>query len=199
MRTLSTRLCLRLIPAALALICPALAANAQEPSLKPVLDKTGQRVAAFLDKMSDVKCTEHVLQQKLSNSGHVEYAENTTYDYLLMLQVSKDDLQLNESRLAEKGKEQPKKKKNLSLLLTNGFSTLFLVFHPYYQDSYRFSSEGLEQAGNEHLLRVHFTHIPGTRTVAALAVRGREYPLDLEGTAWIDPQTGLISQNSGRT
>ncbi len=86
MRIPSTRRCPRLIAVGLALICTAMTAGAQEPNLKSVLDKAGQRVAAFLDKMSDVKCTEHVLQQKLSNSGHVEYAENTTYDYLLMLQ-----------------------------------------------------------------------------------------------------------------
>jgi hypothetical protein len=30
--------------------------------------------------------------------------------------------------------------------------------------------------------------------VAALAVRGREYPLELSGTAWIDPQTGAIAK-----
>jgi hypothetical protein len=30
--------------------------------------------------------------------------------------------------------------------------------------------------------------------VAALALRGREYPLELSGTAWIDPQTGAIQK-----
>ena len=148
-------------------------------------------MSSFIERMSDVKCTEQVTQQKLNNGGHVEYAENTTYDYLLMLQANGDDFQLNESRLEEKNKPEHKKK-NLPLLLTNGFSTLFLVFHPYYKSSFRFASEGTEMVDNQEMLKVHFTHIPGTRTVAALSVRGREYPLDLDGTAWIDPQTGLI-------
>ena len=43
--------------------------------------------------------------------------------------------------------------------------------------------------------------IPGTRSPAALALRGREYPLELSGSAWIDPQTGVIAHKcrcSGR-
>jgi hypothetical protein len=32
------------------------------------------------------------------------------------------------------------------------------------------------------------------RSPAALAVRGREYPLDLNGTAWVDAATGVIAK-----
>ena len=46
----------------------------------------------------------------------------------------------------------------------------------------------------QRLLRVHFRHHPGARTPAALAVRGREYPLDMAGTAWIEPDTGAIAR-----
>ncbi len=42
--------------------------------------------------------------------------------------------------------------------------------------------------------RVHFRHIRGTRSPTALLLRGREYPLDLDGIAWIDEKTGAISR-----
>jgi hypothetical protein len=32
------------------------------------------------------------------------------------------------------------------------------------------------------------------RSPAALALRGREYPLDLSGVAWIEPATGIIGK-----
>jgi hypothetical protein len=32
------------------------------------------------------------------------------------------------------------------------------------------------------------------KSPAALALRGREYPLELSGTAWIDPETGSIAK-----
>jgi len=37
---------------------------------------------------------------------------------------------------------------------------------------------------------VYFAHIQGRRTPIALALRGREFPLELQGTAWIDKQSG---------
>ena len=39
---------------------------------------------------------------------------------------------------------------------------------------------------------VHFSHIAGRRSPAALALRGREYPLELKGTAWLDRQSGEV-------
>jgi hypothetical protein len=35
-----------------------------------------------------------------------------------------------------------------------------------------------------------------TRSTAVLLLRGREYPLDLEGLAWFDPQSGAIAKIS---
>ncbi len=39
------------------------------------------------------------------------------------------------------------------------------------------------------LIPIHFEHIKGRRTPAALALRGREYPLELKGTAWLNKQS----------
>jgi len=80
------------------------------------------------------------------------------------------------------------------LLLSNGFSTLFLIFHPYYSAGFEFRLDGQESIDGRAFAKVHFQHIRGTRSPAALAVRGREYPLDLAGTAWIDPETGVIAK-----
>jgi hypothetical protein len=77
------------------------------------------------------------------------------------------------------------------MLVTNGFSTALLVFHPYYRDSFHSSRRRRDrrrQAGHS----IHFSHIKGRRTPAALALRGREYPLELQGTAWIDKQSGEV-------
>ena len=164
---------------------------AQDTDLEKVLDKTSHQVSAFLDQVSDVKCTERVTLEKLNKGGHAEYTEHGTYDYLVLLSGGNDDLQLNESRIPS---AQDRKTKNLPMLISNGFSTLFLIFHPYYRGSFRFDAEADDTIDGQRLLRVHFSHVPGSRTPAALAVRGREYPLDLAGTAWIDPATGMIAR-----
>jgi len=85
-------------------------------------------------------------------------------------------------------------KKNTSLLVTNGFATLFLVFHPYYAGSFRFTAQGDELVGGHLLSKISFQHVRGTRSIAALALRGKEYPLEVSGTAWVDPQTAVITK-----
>ncbi len=80
------------------------------------------------------------------------------------------------------------------MLISNGFSTLFLIFHPYYIGGFRFERDGEEMVGGRTLERVKFAAIPGARTPAALAIRGREYPLPLAGRAWLDPQTGMVAR-----
>jgi hypothetical protein len=161
-----------------------------EPSLDQLLDRTSQAVSVFVDQLSDVKCTEQVKQEKLGKEDKVELTENSTYDYLIILTNSGGDLSLDESRLAVKAAKQDKK--NRSMLVSNGFSTLFLIFHPYYANSFQFALAGDEVVDGRELTKIIFQHIRGMRSPAALSIRGREYPLELSGTAYIDPQSGAV-------
>lgn len=169
-----------------------LTGNVSAQSNDDILNKTTSEVKTFIDQLSDVKCTEHVTQEKLTPKGKVQYRKDSTYDYLVIMQAGDDDFLLNESRLPLH--EGQLKGKNIPLLITNGFSTLFLVFHPYYRDSFKLTPDGTEVLNGKSQWRIRFEHIPGTRTPAALAVRGREYPLDMSGIAWVDPETGDITR-----
>ncbi len=161
-------------------------------SLQELLDRTSDQVTSFLDLISDVNCTEHVTQLKLGESGKTVEKQESAFDYLILLSNAGGELNLVESRLASDAKAKPKEA--APLLLSNGFSTLFLIFHPYYSAGFEFRLDGQETIDTRTFTKVHFEHIRGTRTPAALAVRGREYPLDLVGTAWIDPETGGIAK-----
>lgn len=167
-------------------------ASTSAPNLNILLGRVSSQVIGFLDQFSDVKCTEHVEQEKLNKDGKVERREESTYDYLVILTNTGGELGLDESRLAVK--EAHPDKKNTPMLVSNGFATLFLVFHPYYVDSFRFALAGDAVVDGRALMKVSFEHIPGTRTPAALALRGKEYPLELSGMAWIDPQSGTITR-----
>ena len=161
-------------------------------NLNDMLARTGTQVTGFLDQFSDVKCTEEVEQIKLGTEGKVELKQESTYDYLVILTNSGGELMLDESRLAVR--EAKRDKKNTPLLVSNGFATLFLVFHPYYAASFQFALAGDALSDGQPLTKVSFQHIPGTRSPAALALRGREYPLELSGVAWINPKTGVITR-----
>ena len=173
-------------------ICFANANPSASPALDELLARTGTQVSGFLDQFSDVKCIENVEQEKLGKDGKVELRDESTYDYLVILTNPGGELSLDESRLAVKAAKPDKK--NMPLLISNGFATLFLIFHPYYAESFQFALLEAEMVDGHQLDQVSFQHIPGSRSPAALALRGREYPLELSGTAWIDPATGVVTK-----
>lgn len=166
---------------------------AAQDQLDVLLARTTKQAASFLDLISETNCTERVLQEKLAENGKVVEKEESTFDYLIILSTSDGELNLVESRIAPQNSKQ-QKKLHAPLLISNGFSSLFLIFHPYYSSGFVFTQQGEESLGGRMFTKIHFQHIPGMRSPAALAVRGREYPLDLTGTAWIDAATGSIAQ-----
>jgi hypothetical protein len=165
-------------------------ARAAGDDLENLLRHTSDQVSSYLERISEVSCSERVLQEKLGDSGKTIEKEESAFNYLIMLSSAGGAVDLVESRLADEAK--PVKKLNRPLLVSNGFATLFLVFHPYYSAGFKFTDDGEETVNGRTLAKVAFQHIPGTRTPAALAVGGREFPLDLSGTAWIDMETGTI-------
>jgi len=191
MRNLPPKKYLRLV---ILVMFTAALASAQDTTpvpLKKILDRASQRVSDFLDQFSNVKCVEQVTQTKLKPNGKVELEEQSTFDYLVILTNAGGELSLDESRLPVK-QATADRKKDISMLLSNGFGTLFLVFHPYYAGSFEFTDTGSEMIEGHNARKVHFVHTRNTRSIAALALRGREYPLELSGNAWVDPETGNI-------
>jgi hypothetical protein len=152
------------------------------------VDLAQKQVIAYIADLADVRCKETVVQEKFAENGHVLASEHSEFDYFIMMQGDGTDFQLMESRLLSLGGRP----KPLPMLVTNGFSTLLLIFHPYYRDSFEFEVGAEESVRGRPSIPVHFRHIAGMRSPAALSLRGREYALELQGTAWVDEQSGHV-------
>jgi hypothetical protein len=164
--------------------------NAQPARGTDALALAQKETVKYLAKLSDLHCTEIVTQQKLNPKGRVDETERSQFDYLIMMSGNSNEFQLNESRF-----EAPSSKHKVNatpLLTSNGISTLMLVFHPYYRDAFSFRTEPEEMIGSQATIPIHFVHISGHRTPAALALRGREFPLEIQGTAWLDEASGEV-------
>jgi len=172
---------------ALLSVLPA-SSGAQAMLAQAAADLTAHRVAADFTQLADLHCNESVLQDKLTGNGHTEAKEQARYDYLIMVDGNGDGLHFNESRRETMTAHH----KQLPMLVTNGFSTMLLIFHPYYRNSFNFEYGAADEVDGEPAVQVHFSEIAGRRAPAALALRGRVYPLDLKGTAWLDKQTGDV-------
>src|ERR1700756_5829284 len=129
------------------------APSPEAQKLNDLLARTANQTSAFLDQFSDVKCTEQVRQEKLGKDDKVELKEESTYDYLVILFNSGGELNLSESRIPVR--EAKRDRKNTSMLLSNGFATLFLVFHPYYAEAFRFTLFGEEIVSGRLMERIN--------------------------------------------
>ncbi len=171
--------------AAIALLAPvAYAQAATEAPLTRLLDQIGRQVGNFWQYVPGVTCIETLTQEKLGDKGKPLFQEKSTYDYLVLLQASGDEIAVDESRIEKSRKES---KGKASLLLTNGFSILALIFHPMYQGRYEFTQLPDDVMEGRHLLRIGFHQLEKERSPSVLVLRGRDYPLPWKGMAWIDP------------
>jgi hypothetical protein len=193
-RLASASMLFLLVPFAVSARAPQ--AQTTTDPLAALVERAGNHVSQFLDVISDVNCRERVLQEKLNEKGKTEEKAESNFDYLIMLSTTGGEFNLVESRIAPQDAKQLKKLSK-PLLVSNGFSTLFLVFHPYYAPGFRFVLAGQEALNGKTFTKVDFRHIVGMRSPAALAVRGREYPLELSGSAWIDAQSGVFAKITG--
>ena len=178
------------------LVLLPVSASASPPTLEELLARTGHNIEQFWQQFPRVTCSEAIAQTKLDKHDKPIVAQESVADYLVLFQENEGNLVVEESRsgLRVTGKN----KKRLPLLITNGFSTTVLIFHPRYQPSFSFALEGEEIVEGKRLLRVRFRHVPESISPAALQLKGKDYPLEFEGMAWLDPDTAAIVRISAR-
>jgi hypothetical protein len=161
--------------------------------LDDLLDRSGRQVEGFWQQVASFACTEVVTQEKVGRKSNVEYKKSATFDYLALVRAQEDAFAVEEVRLPKK--QAPDKRGQPSLLATNGFPTLLLAFHPKNRAHYRYQLEP-GPGGDGNSVRIRFEHIPGAPSTCALRLQDRIYPLELQGSAWIDPASGYIQKIS---
>jgi hypothetical protein len=163
--------------------------SASIPPVNDVLRRTAHAAERFWNQFGAVNCTETVEQFKLGKNDKTVYRQQSAYDYLVVLQIAGDQFAVDESRMPLKTAPD---NKNIPLLVTNGFSTLELIFHPYFQGGFEFSPAEPDQLDGRGVLKMNFQLARGGKSPTVLKLRNREYPVEWTGTAWIDPASGAI-------
>ena len=187
----------RVFRLAAALLCAlmylARPASGQEiprgPLLPVLLEQLGRSVEVFREQFPAVACTETLSQVKFGNKGKVVQRQESQSDYLIFMNIVNNDLLVEESRVP---KSRAPKHNSTPLLVTNGFATLILIFHPMYQDCFEFSQVSEEMMNGKRVIHLRFQHIPGTRSTTALRIGTRDEPLELQGSAWVEPDSVTV-------
>jgi hypothetical protein len=152
------------------------------------LGRAGRLAELFWDQFTAVESVERITQARLRDDGKVLSSRTTEFDYVALLKPKAGALAVEEARVArtEAAPDQMNQ-----FLLTTGFPSLLLLFHPDYKDKFDFEES---QAGDEPsgIVRVTFTSKPGERSLSAIKFNGRFFPILWRGFAWIERKTGAV-------
>jgi hypothetical protein len=162
------------------------AAQQQTPD---VVSKVQAVTQKFFDDFALMRYEEYCSQQKLKPDGKIAYKQDTSFDSIMRMKFEEGNLLVDEQLIAV---NSPKHFDSRPLLSTRGFSALAMIFHPYYAQSFTFSLGMPEQMAGHVLARVNFSHIPDQPSPWLYQMFGGDRPLDLVGTALVDPDTGDI-------
>jgi hypothetical protein len=158
-----------------------------------LVERTGRQIERFWEQVPSFNCRESVTREKIEKEGKVEFKQELEFDYVALTNTRVKNLTVEELRLPmKKGIEKPDMP---SLLETNGFPTLLLIFHPRYQSNYRYQvvDTGPDDKGS---VCIRFIHIPGAGSTSGVMIQGKAYALELQGTAWIDSESGAVQKIS---
>jgi hypothetical protein len=161
-------------------------ASAMEP-----LVRARKNVGHFFEQAANVVCAESITQTIVGKNDKPAYREESKFDYQLQATSGTGNLHLEETRDVRK---QAFRDASRTLLLTKGFTSLLLIVHSQYESSYEFAPLGEEHDGAVTVAKFNFKFVPGASSPAALQLRGKNYPLPLSGTIWIDKSSGAITR-----
>jgi hypothetical protein len=159
-------------------------------AMEPLV-RARKNVGRFFEQAANVVCAESITQTIIGKNDKPAYREESKFDYQLQATSGTGVLHLQETRDVRK---QPFRDASRTLLLTKGFTSLLLIVHSQYESSYEFAPLGEENDGAVTLAKFNFTFVPGASSPAALQLRGKNYPLPLSGTIWIDKSSGAVTR-----
>jgi len=159
--------------------------------LPQILQRVGATVAVFFDDFPNTTCNEHVTSMvgTALQTGALHY--DNKYNYVALAQAGDEKGLLREYRTDAKGDQVRPVAKNR--VVTLGFVTLSMHFHPDYQADSRFRYLGREAMEKQDTYVVAFAQRPAVaRQTQSVQFFGQSGIVFLQGVAWIDPASFRI-------
>ena len=156
--------------------------------LDEVVQAAAGRVKELMRNVDRFTATEKVEHSNLSPLGLQISSETRKFNYLVEIRQLQSHLDVQEYRNGSVSVQDFP-----AHIGTIGLPTLALVFHPYYQEKYEYSCEGLGSWRDKPAWVVHFQQRTDRNSETLVyRVGGKSFPVRLKGRAWIDTQSSQI-------
>jgi len=168
------------------------AAPSQE-DLAAILQKTGESVESFFRNFPNTISLEQIRQERLSKEGKVKDSLEQKYQYLFLARPEKWGLGLEEYRTTSRGDRTAPGGLGGGFMLTSGFVSASLLFHPGYQSGASFRYLGRQLIDGRESYVVAFAQRPeSAQMIGRFNTDEASVLVLLQGVAWIDPESHRI-------
>jgi tetratricopeptide (TPR) repeat protein len=147
-----------------------------------VLNSSGEQVKQLVDNITRFAAIETLVHERLDPAGNITSKETRRFDYVASINETQPGmLQTEEYRNSRYGTDDLPDN-----IVTVGFVTLALIFHPDMRDNFQITCEGLGTWGGEPAWIMYFRQRDDKpNRFADYKVRQQRYPMKLKGRAWI--------------
>ncbi|HME00055.1 MAG TPA: hypothetical protein VKM93_22335 [Terriglobia bacterium] len=166
-----------------------------QADLAAILQKTGENVRSFFTGFQNTVSTEQIHQERLAKDGKIKDSVDQRFHYLLLARSESWGLGLQEFRTDVRGQQTTPTGLDSGLMLTSGFASASLHFHPSYQSGATFRYLGTQSVKGRDCYVVAFAQKPEKAQMVERFNSNGEAVLVLhQGVAWIDKETYKITR-----
>jgi tetratricopeptide (TPR) repeat protein len=168
---------------------PSVAAATSCPT-EQVLQASGEKVKELVDNIARFAAIEDMLHEQLDKSGNPISKETRKFDYIASISETRPGfLGTSEYRNARYGTPDLP-----DHIVTTGFVSLALIFHPDMRDNFEMTCEGLGQWHGQATWLMYFRQRDDKPSrIADYVVGDQRYPIKLKGRAWITADSFQIA------
>ena len=166
---------------------------ASQDELASILQKTGENVREFFTGFQNTVSLEKVREERLSKEGKVKDFQDLRFEYLLVSQPQQGRLELQEYRTNSHGDLTAPTGLDSGFMLTSGFASASLLFHPAYQAGAKFRYLGRQTRDGKPMHVVAFAEMPDkAQMIERFNTNDGSVLVVFQGLAWIDAESYKI-------
>jgi hypothetical protein len=164
-----------------------------QQELPLILQRVGENVEALFRNFPNTSSLERVTQRRWRGEGWSGAEISQRFHYLVLARPGETALGLDEYRTDAKGKQAGLPGLVRGFLLTQGFVSTAIYFHPLEQSGSAFRYLGRQMMHKRQTYVVAFAQRPATARVTGQTTIGeKSVAILVQGVAWIDPASFQI-------
>jgi len=174
---------------------PDFEAIADQGLLKDILAAVGKNVSDLFTGLPNICSVEKVHEERLDRNGKTSTAHEYKYRYLALAPDHPWGPSIDEYRADWQGKESPQMGLSDDAMLTEGFVSAPLVFHPAYQSGSSFRLLGRQKVKGRSAFVIAYAQEPAKTSLSGSFTYGNiTRTTYTQGLAWIDAENYQITR-----